>query len=38
MDIKTFRSAFHGKVFEPLDVGYHEARQIWNASVSKHPG
>ena len=37
MDIKSFRTAFHGKVFEPSDVGYNEARQIWNASVSKHP-
>ena len=37
IDIKSFRSAFHGEVFEPPDVGYNEARQIWNASVSKHP-
>lgn len=38
VDIKSFRSAFQGQVFEPEDVGYNEARQIWNASVSKHPG
>lgn len=37
MDIKSFRTAFHGKVFEGSDVGYNEARQIWNASVRKHP-
>ena len=37
IDIKSFRSAFHGEIFEPADVGYNEARQIWNASVSKHP-
>lgn len=37
IDIKSFRSAFHGEVFEPPDVGYNQARQIWNASVSKHP-
>ena len=37
IDIKSFRSLFHGQVFEPADVGYNEARQIWNASVSKHP-
>src|SRR5580700_9848640 len=37
IDIKSFRSVFHGQVFEPADVGYNEARQIWNASVSKHP-
>ena len=37
IDIKSFRSVFHGQVFEPADVGYNEARQIWNASVNKHP-
>jgi len=37
IDIKSLRSAFHGQVFEPADVGYNEARQIWNASISKHP-
>src|SRR5215475_223781 len=36
-DIKSFRCAFHGHVFEPADAGYNQARQIWNASVSKHP-
>jgi len=37
IDIKSFRSLFHGQVFEPADVGYNEACQIWNASVRKHP-
>src|SRR5271154_3291363 len=37
IDIKSFRSVIHGQVFEPADAGYNEARQIWNASVSKHP-
>ena len=37
IDIKSFRSAFNGQVYEPTDAGYDEARQIWNASVSKHP-
>jgi FAD/FMN-containing dehydrogenase len=37
MDIKPFRSSFQGEVFEPADAGYNEARQIWNASISKHP-
>jgi len=36
-DIKSFRCAFHGHVFEPADAGYNEARQIWNASINKHP-
>jgi hypothetical protein len=37
IDLKSFRSAFHGQVFELADVGYNEARQIWNASINKHP-
>jgi len=37
IDINSFRSAFHGQVFEPADVGYNEARLIWNASIRKHP-
>src|SRR5690242_12026516 len=37
MDIKPFRSSLYGQVLEPADPGYNEARQIWNASVSKHP-
>jgi len=37
IDIKSFRSAFHGQVFEPADAGYDQVRQIWNASVNKHP-
>ena len=37
IDINSFRSAFHGQVFEPADAGYNEARQIWNASINKHP-
>ena len=37
IDINSFRSAFQGQVFEPADVGYNEARQIWNASINKHP-
>jgi FAD/FMN-containing dehydrogenase len=37
MDIQEFKSAFHGKVFEPADAGYDDARRIWNASVNKHP-
>jgi FAD/FMN-containing dehydrogenase len=37
LDITSFRSVFQGQVFEPADVGYNEARQIWNASVNKRP-
>jgi hypothetical protein len=37
-DTKALRSLFHGQVFEPADAGYDQARQIWNASVNKHPG
>src|SRR6516164_3490837 len=38
MDVQEFRSAFHGTVLQPSDGGYDVARQIWNASVDKHPG
>ena len=37
IDINAFRSTFNGQVFEPADLGYNEARQIWNASISKNP-
>src|SRR5262250_3319072 len=37
LDIKSFRDAFRGQVFEPEDTGYNEARQIWNASINKRP-
>jgi len=37
MDISSLRAAFRGRVFEPTDAGYNEARQIWNASINKHP-
>ena len=37
IDIQSFRSVFQGQIFEPADLGYNEARQIWNASVSKRP-
>ncbi len=37
LDIRSFRSVFQGPVFEPADSGYDNARQIWNASVSKRP-
>src|SRR5215831_13887225 len=38
LDTKSLRSVFNGQIFEPEDAGYDEARQIWNASVSKRPG
>src|SRR5262249_40271632 len=37
MDIRSFKSAFHGQLFEPADPGYDEARRIWNASIDKRP-
>src|SRR5450432_718013 len=37
MDIQSIKSTFHGQLFEPSDAGYNDARQIWNASVNKHP-
>jgi FAD/FMN-containing dehydrogenase len=37
MDIQSIKSTFHGQLFEPSDAGYNDARQIWNASINKHP-
>ncbi|HUK32792.1 MAG TPA: FAD-binding oxidoreductase [Vicinamibacterales bacterium] len=37
MDLHAFKSAFRGRVLEPSDAEYHEARRIWNASVDKRP-
>ena len=31
------KSVFHGEIFGAGDSGYDEARQIWNASINKHP-
>ena len=37
LDIESFKSTFHGQLFEPADAGYDSARQIWNASIDKRP-
>jgi hypothetical protein len=37
LNISPLASAFHGELLEPGDSRYNEARQIWNASVNKHP-
>ena len=37
MDIQSLKSKFNGQILEPADAGYDEARQIWNASINKHP-
>ncbi len=37
MNIQSLKSTFQGQLFEPTDAGYDEARQIWNASIDKHP-
>jgi FAD/FMN-containing dehydrogenase len=37
IDIQSLKTSFHGQLFEPADAGYNDARQIWNASVEKHP-
>jgi FAD/FMN-containing dehydrogenase len=36
-DVRPLASAFHGELLEPGDSRYDDARQIWNASVDKHP-
>jgi FAD/FMN-containing dehydrogenase len=37
MDLQSFQAAFRGQLFQPEDPGYHDARQIWNASIDKRP-
>ena len=37
MNLESLRSAFNGHMLESADDGYNQARQIWNASVNKHP-
>src|SRR6185369_5971026 len=37
MDIQSLKSKFNGEILEPSDAGYDRARQIWNASIDKHP-
>src|ERR1700760_4281866 len=37
IDIRPLESAFRGELFRPGDTGYDQARQIWNASIDKHP-
>ena len=37
MNLASLRSAFNGRMLESADDGYNQARQIWNASVNKHP-
>jgi FAD/FMN-containing dehydrogenase len=36
--IDMFRQDFRGQIILPGDVDYEQARQIWNASIDKHPG
>ena len=36
--IDAFKEDFHGDVILPGDAAYDTARQIWNASIDKHPG
>ncbi|MCA9284357.1 MAG: FAD-binding oxidoreductase [Phycisphaerales bacterium] len=35
--IESLRKRFQGKILTPSDVGYDDARAIWNAMVDKHP-
>ncbi|MBC7857276.1 MAG: FAD-binding oxidoreductase [Burkholderiaceae bacterium] len=35
--IDDFKSKLRGRVFQPDDAGYEEARQIWNAMIERRP-
>jgi len=36
--IDTFRQDFQGQIILPDEADYEQARQIWNASIDRHPG
>src|SRR5215831_3348062 len=36
-DVKDFRAGFKGKVLLAQDVGYDQARRVWNGSINRHP-
>lgn len=35
--IQQFRGQFHGKIYEPGDAGYDEARKVYNAMIDRRP-
>src|SRR6476619_7715944 len=37
LDTQSLKPTFHGDLVVPGDPGYNDARQIWNASINKHP-
>jgi len=36
--LDTFRQDFQGQIILPDEADYEQARQIWNASIDRHPG
>src|ERR1043166_5072281 len=35
--IQKLKSTLRGKLIEPQDAGYHDARKVYNAMIDKHP-
>src|SRR5512140_728867 len=35
--VKEFRESLRGKLVEPQDKGYDDARKVYNAMINKHP-
>jgi hypothetical protein len=36
-EVKELRAALKGKLLLPQDVGYDQARRVWNGSIDRHP-
>ncbi|HZC27092.1 MAG TPA: FAD-binding oxidoreductase [Actinopolymorphaceae bacterium] len=37
-EVRAFRASLRGEVLTPADVGYDDARRVWNGNIDRHPG